>query len=239
MAEDNRKNENSKRFEEYLSSMEAGTWSNHLSWIREVLEDQGKTLKWDADWMPVVIIDGFHPKEGEMPPGVSEEFRGKPGMLVVAIPDLMSSEEGKERLAMMMRLAAVAFSAKGMSFVSCVWMSTGVAVNTPRVKPDETDEEWKQRMYAEVREHVEKHGQPSQDPNRIEKLMIISIYFGGEDDGQKSVFADIKRQKGKPPELHNWKIVDETLSGFIGRFPDAIYEGLKVAWELRAREANQ
>jgi hypothetical protein len=220
---------------------DSGTWSPRLMSLREMVESIGKDLPWDNDWMPCLLVDGLVPEDlpgGEKPP---PEKIGQPSLFIVGLPDAMKDEESKDQTAMIIPLLALKCRAIGMTLVSTVWMSEMKPIKEV-INENETDDEMRERIYAAARAHV----QPSQDPNRKEKLMIHSIYFGTEDDGQKIAFADIKRTppnphlhpKGLPPELYNWHLWDDSDlgSGFMGRFPEAIYEGLKMSWEIRAAE---
>jgi hypothetical protein len=49
--------------------------------------------------------------------------------------------------------------------------------------------------------------------------------------------ADIKREEGKPPVLHNWKIT--TDMDFEGRFIEAMQFGLTLAQQVREMKAQQ
>jgi hypothetical protein len=207
-------------------------WSERLMGIRRSVEDIGRGLDPGDDWMPVVIVDGMVPKSGPLPPGFKEESRGQLARIIVGFASF--NPEDKEHAAWVMRAMAVAFQATAMAFVSTVWMS--MAPDTVGPGPEgETDEERDKRFMREATEHQEKHGMPSQDPNRIEKLMIISVADGGEDDGFKTAFASIRRFKDKAPSLYDWAIMDDSKGGFLGRFPEAIMEGIKYAAALRSR----
>jgi hypothetical protein len=207
-------------------------WSKRLMGIRRSVEDIGQTLDPDEDWMPVVLVDGVVPKSGPLPPGFKEEARGETATIIVGFASF--NPDDKEMAAWIMRAMAVAFQATAMAFVSTVWMSVTSAPSGPGPE-GETDPEMHKRIVREATEHTEKHGMPSQDPNRIEKLMIISVSDGGEDDGFKTAFASIRRFRDKPPSLYDWSIMDDSKGGFIGRFPEAIMEGIKYAAELRSR----
>lgn len=207
-------------------------WSKRLMGIRRSVEDIGQGLAPDEDWMPVVLVDGVVPKSGALPPGFKEENRGETATIIVGFASF--NPDDKEMAAWIMRAMAVAFQATAMAFVSTVWMSVASAPVGPSPE-GETDAEMNERMMREASDHTEKHGTPSQDPNRIEKLMIISVADGGEDDGFKTAFASIRRFKDKAPSLYDWAIMDDSQGGFLGRFPEAIMEGIKYAAELRSR----
>ncbi len=209
-------------------------WSERLMSLRRVVEEIGGMLPPEDDWMPVVIIDGSIPKTGPLPKGFEDKKRGEKGRFIFGIGDFMGSDDGKNILAQLMRAAGMALRAETMTFISCVWASI-----SPGIKIDQgnlSDEEFAE---ADAMRYRKEHGTPSQDPNRIEKLMMMSVSYGGEDDGPKTAFASIKRYKDKPPALYDWVINDGEESGFIGRFPEAIYDALKMSQELRAREANE
>ncbi len=210
-------------------------WSENLMQLRKTVEDIGRSLPPQDDWMPVVIVDGSIPKTGSLPPGFKEEQRGEKIRMIVGVGDMISSEESKDHLADRMRTAALAFRATTMTFISCVWMSV-ISVKTDRIE-GESDEELNKRMEKNAKRHQQVHGMPSQDPNRIEKLMMLTISYGGEDNGAKTAFASIKRYKDKPPALYDWVITDNREGGFVGRFPDALYEGMKLARAAEGGEA--
>lgn len=207
-------------------------WSKRLIGIRRSVEDIGRDLKPDDDWMPVVLVDGVVPKSGPLPPGFQEEHRGELATIIVGFASF--NPDDKELAAMLMRVMAVAFEATAMAFVSTVWMSVTSAPCEPWPE-NETEPEMHERIMREAEEHTEKYGMPSKDPNRIEKLMIISVSDGGEDDGIKTALASIRRFKDKAPSLYDWVIMDDSKGGFIGRFPEAIMDGIKYAAALRAR----
>lgn len=209
-------------------------WTDRLMGIRRSVEDIGRDLKPNDDWMPVVLVDGVVPKSGPLPPGFDEAARGQLATIIVGFASF--DPNNKEMAAWLMRAMAVAFQATAMAFVSTVWMSVTHAPSEP--PEGETEAEMHKRFMREATEHQEKHGTPSQDPNRIEKLMIISVSHGGEDDGCRTAFASIRRFKDKAPSLYDWAIMDDSQGGFMGRFPDAIMEGLKYAAELRAQGAR-
>jgi hypothetical protein len=68
--------------------------------------------------------------------------------------------------------------------------------------------------------------------------MIISSSTDAEDDGNVTAFASIRRYKDKPPTLYDWAIMDDSVHGFVGRFPDAISDGLKVASIIREMKSR-
>jgi hypothetical protein len=187
-----------------------GTWSPRLLAIRETVEHIGKSLPPDDDWMPVVFVEGTFPAD---------------------MPDVF--------LAGIMRGLAIKMKARGMTFLSTVWMSH---VKDPAYfKPgpeNESEEDMKRRALDEAEAWRKKHGPPSKDPNRIERIMLFSVYYGGIDDGTKMAYADIKRSPGKHPVLQDWHLHDAAEMGFTGRFYDAVYEGIKEATRRREREAK-
>jgi len=208
-----------------------GIWSPRLIGIRETVEDLGKFLPPGDDWMPTVLVDGIFPADM---PKVEPEQIGKNGMLVVGLGgDMMNGDANKDLTATLMMLMAIKLKAKGMTFISTVWVSQ-------MVKPEgeneylETlsEEERRKYIYAQARAH----GRPADDPNRKERLMLLSVYFGGPDDGTKIAFADIKRDQINPPTLHDWTLIDGGGENFFGRFPEAIYAGLKIAREVEAKQ---
>lgn len=212
---------------------EEGAWSEFLMGIRESTESIGKDLKWDEDWMPMVMVDGIFPADM---PGLEPEKAGQQGRLFLGIGgDIMNNEEQKERLAEIMFGIAIKMRATSMVFLSTVWMSILPMTEDDYERPGETQEEHRARVY----EAAKKHGPPSEDPNRKERLMILSVCYGGGDDGTKFIFADIKREEGHHPVLHDWKLCDQESMDMLGRFPEAIYKGLKLARMIRAAEANE
>jgi hypothetical protein len=212
-------------------------WSTRLTAIRETVEDIGKNLDWDDDWMPTVIVDA-----GKMPADLPngdktpEDQVGKPARLVIGLAgDFMKNDETKQWTANMMTMLALKVRATGMVFINVVWM-VELKVDKLELPNDMTEDEWEQEAIAAAR----RVPPPSKHPERKEKLMLISAQYGGEDDGTKLGFADIKRQEGQHPKLENWQLHngDGPVSKFIGRFPDAIREGLRMVWEVTAAEAQ-
>lgn len=214
-----------------FDALEEGSWSEFLMGIRETTESLGKGLGWDEDWMPVVIVDGTFPADL---PDVEPDLVGKTGRLIVGFAgDMMRDDESKDYLAAIMGMLAIKTLATGMVFLSTVWMSV-LPMTKADDNPDETEEEHRERIQEEAR----LHGPPSKDPNRKERLMILSVQYSGEDDGTKFIFASIKREEGKPPVLYDWKLCDSSSMGMLGRFPDAIYMGLKLAGMMRDAKGN-
>jgi hypothetical protein len=198
-------------------------WSEHLLEIRRQVEDIGTHLAWDADWMPVVFVEGIFPADM---PGVRPEAIGKEGTLILGLADGFVSEASKDVTSILMMAIARALKAKGMTFLSCVWMSE-MPSNWKGIDVDLLpEEEQRKEAYAAARAF----GPPSKDPNRKERLMLLSVYYGGPEDGTKIAYADIKREEGKHPQLQNWTLWEEGGT-FFGRFPEAIYAGLKMARE--------
>lgn len=210
---------------EVFSKTKEGEWSELHRWLKDCVTDLGKRLGPKDDWMPVVFVDATC-VPADMPQ-VDPQIMGKEAMLVIGLPDGMSSEENKDIVAMMMHALAVKTKARGMTFLSTVWVSH---IPAPIMGEDLSDETASATAKDEAMAHVKQHGPPSEDPNREEKLMLLSIYYGGENDGTKTILADIVRSDG-PPELKNWKLIDDPRTRWMGRFPDALYAGLKEAWE--------
>jgi hypothetical protein len=213
---------------------EEATWSPRLMSLRETIEDIGKDLPPEDDWMPVVMVEGIFPADM---PGVKPEQIGQPGIIVLGMAgNLMNHDAGKDFVAIMMEGMAEKFRATAMTFISTAWASTPPARKMSKAEEEyyknESEEETRKRMYAEAKAF----GRPSEDPNRKEIVIVLSVAYGGEDDGTKIATADIVRSKG-PPQLTNWKIIAPGV-GFTGRFPDAIYQGLKKASEIRAKEGQ-
>lgn len=211
-----------------MDELKQGVWSPRLIGLREFAEAIGKTLDWDEDWMPVLFAETDKIPAGT--PGVPPDNIGKPGMIGVGLAGDCLKE--------LIIAVALKLRAKGLTFLMTVWMSAVKDENPEPVPENETKEEARARAYAWAREHRRKHGTPSEDPNRIEKLMLISIYNGGEDDGFKHAFADIKREKGKPPVLHDWMLFDDPDLNAFGRFADAMDMGLKLSQEIREEEGQ-
>jgi hypothetical protein len=214
-----------------------GTWSPRLLAIRETVEHIGKSLPPDDDWMPVVFVEGTFPADM---PDVRPEDVGKEGIIIVGFTyNVMESDESKDFLAGIMRGLAIKMKAKGMTFLSTVWMSQ---VKDPAYfqpgPENESEQDMKRRALDEAEAHRKKYGPPSKDPNRIERIMLFSVYYGGIDDGTKLAYADIKRSPGKHPVLQDWHLHDAAEMGFTGRFYDAVYEGIKEATRRREREAK-
>jgi hypothetical protein len=223
-------------FEAFTASLKEADWSPRLQWIRATVESIGADLKPDGDWMPVVLIE-CEPFPGcPLPPGMGPECYGQQSLVIVALGELFDSDEGKDRAAESMKMAAVMLNAHAMTFISVGWM---VMVKGSAGPEGETEQEARDRYEREIREYQKIHGQPKDDPDHIEKLMLISVAYGGEDDGTKQGYADIVRTPDKPPQLANWKLVDDGSGGSQGRFPEAIYEGLKAAWEIRCAKAQE
>lgn len=209
-----------------IENMEKGEWSPHLMWIRTSAEKIGKDLGPNDDWMPTVFVEGTFPADF---PNVLPEQIGKEGMIILGLAGgFMDNDTTKDFVAFMMTRLAKKLKATGMTFLCTCWMS-----QPPHTKEDDmpeglTEEQQREFVYARARAF----GPPSKDPNRKERLMMLSVYYGGVDDGTKFIFADIKREKDKPPVLYNWNLIDATGEmEFMGRFSDAIYEGLKLARE--------
>jgi hypothetical protein len=225
-----------ERAQAHAEFMKSNTrWTPRLMGIRRSVESIGETLAPDEDWMPTLIVEGTCPKEGPLPPGLPESARGSKTTFVIGILRF-SNEAAKQRTAMMMRMTAVALDATAMAFVSAVWMS--VANTRAKKLEGESDEDFERRMEQEAVDWQNEHGRPSQDPNRIEKLMIISASTDAEDDGNVTAFASIRRYKDKPPTLYDWAIMNDSVHGFVGRFPDAISDGLKAASIIREMKAR-
>lgn len=209
-------------------------WSARLISLRDRVVAIGKTLEWDEDWMPHMLVEGTFPEsteEGEIMEGMwpiegisgqpltYKEVIGKPGIAVVLFPNM--NDETKPSIILAIGLMAAKFKAAGMTFVFTGWKSAY------KVKSDEITSE-----QVEERLKQEQIPRPSEDPNRAENLVMISVYHGGEDDGVKVAFADIAREEGKAPRLHNWTIAEEELGG---RFVDAMKAGLRLAAEMRPK----
>jgi hypothetical protein len=225
-----------ERAQAHAEFMKSNTrWTPRLMGIRRSVESIGETLAPDEDWMPTLLVEGTCPTQGPLPPGVPESARGLKTSFVIGILHF-ANEAAKEATAMMMRMTAVALDATAMAFVSAVWMSMA---NTKAKKlENESDEDFESRMEEEAVKWQNEHGMPSQDPNRIEKLMIISASTDAEDDGNVTAFASIRRYKDKPPTLYDWAIMDDSVHGFVGRFPDAISDGLRVASIIREMKSR-
>lgn len=200
-------------------------WSPFLMGLRLASEDNSKDLKWDQDWVPVLFIDGTIIDLGILTGEDQDpEIIGKTGRMIIGLGIDMSSQQEKDMLAQLMFQLAIMTDATGMAFLSTVWMSS---VRNLKPNPGETEEDFAARCneYAVT-------NPPSKDPNRIEKLWIIAYQHGGPQDGAEMVMADIKREKDKPPVLHNWKIMPGGY-GMAGRFPEAMEAGLNMAASIR------
>jgi hypothetical protein len=197
---------------------EPEAWSGFMRMIKEGAEANMKSVKWDEDLCPIMFIHG---RLIPGMPGLDAEASGKKGLLVVGIGgDFMKNDETKDALCEIMIKAVAVTEATGVALLNTVWMSV---FDYTGMEKEDID--------------LDSLPRPSQDPNRIEKVMIMSCQMGGEDDGVKTALADIKREEGKPPVLHNWKIT--TDMDFEGRFIEAMQFGLTLAQQVREMRAQQ
>lgn len=210
-------------------------WPPRLMAIRQTVEEIGQDLKWDDDWMPVVFVEGIAPAGM---PGVKPEDIGKETTIVMGVGSgIMDSGEGKDFLAEIMFAAAIKMKATAMTFLSTAWLSA--LPRTPEdleAEKELDDEQLKARMLEEAKAFRDRVGTPSQDPNRREVIHLVSVEYGGENDGAVVALAEIIRTEGCPPKLKGWRLRAD--AGMCGRFPDAIYEGLKIAADIREKEAK-
>lgn len=208
-------------------------WSERLISLRKTTEDIGTSLEPDADWMPTVLVEGTFPADM---PNVKPEMIGKEGIVIIGLAGgFMNSDQSKDLTAIIMTGAAKALQAKGMTFISTIWM---IEYQNSQAESDyiaSLPEEEKRKYVYDL---AKAQGPPREHPNRKERLMLMSVYYGGEDDGTKIAYADIKREKEKHPILFNWKLMDGSGENFFGRFPEAIYAGLRMAAEDRAKGAK-
>jgi hypothetical protein len=188
-------------------------WSPFLEMIKEGAEDNVKSIAWNDDLMPCLFVEGTIPDNiADYIPGASAPLLKKgtgpgKGLLVIGIADM--NPETKPHIANLIFRLCVVTRATSVALLSSVWMSKPVDPDGP-------------------------HVMPSQDPNRVEKVSIMSCQHGGPDDGSVMVLADIKREEGKPQVLSNWRA--SKAMDFGGQFFEPMRVGLMLAAKMREYE---
>jgi hypothetical protein len=235
----NNEEEKRKNFEEFVrENSSPEDWSPFLMMIREGAERNAKNLGWENDLIPCIFVEGIFPSRDlmEMIPGLTmmgesdaKEQEGKPGLMIFGVARFCN-EQHKEAVASLMFKMALITRATGLAFLHTVWLS--IILDVKQLET-ESDDDFAARCKKKAAEHIP----PSKDPNRIEKVMIYSVHHGGQDDGYKAAMADIKREEGKAPVLHNWQILPGGAMDIMGRFPEAMAAGIKMAAKLREMDA--
>jgi hypothetical protein len=149
----------------------------------------------DDDWLPIMLLIDDHR-----------------GLSVAAIDgQFMADDEAKEMLAQSVIPRLVKeVDAVAVAFVSSTWMSRGPRLpgaSVPAVVEPET---------GEVRPR-----RPSEDPNRIEAVVVVACSLKGE----ITAVAEIQRTDDAPPTLGEWE-TNRSSKRSPGRFTNAIYEAL-------------
>jgi len=168
----------------------------NLTAFQKSVEDIGKNLDPDEDWMPVLFLE-----------------KGDQRALIALM--LMDNNETKDLCAAVMEQIIRVTNPDSACFISTAWITTAKEENKGKYPDYESVEE------AYKRGHILP---PSLDPDRKEIVIGVCIGIRGENDGQAMMVGEIERSPGKPPRIKDWKIHDDDMV-MKGRFADAMHDG--------------
>ena len=167
----------------------------NLKSFQDSVEDIGKKLDPDDDWMPVLFLE----KDKEV---------AVIGMM------MMDNNETKNMCAKMITTVISLTNPDSACFITTAWMSTTNDAFKD-ASHEEINEAYRQGYIPP----------PSQDPDRIEIVSAVCIGVRGENDGEGFMIGEIERHTDKAPTIKKWDVHQDGDLHLTGRFADAMKKG--------------